>query len=142
MDGDPITSKIIEWLPQRTPSDARFTKPPPEPWDQGTPSQRAAGQRLKKVLMGSLAESGVEMTIPGADGTPARMIKQKVVREQFYANAPEEDDEDDGDSKSETARKQFYRARDRAESQGWLACCKIDGVVYLRLSRREPLEDD
>ena len=46
--------------------------------------QRTAVLRLKRVLMGVLADQGVELPIP-PDGPLVRMIDQEIVREQFYA---------------------------------------------------------
>ena len=43
--------------------------------------------RLKRVLMGALAEQGVERQIP-PDGPTVRMIDQEMVRELFYAHTP------------------------------------------------------
>ena len=43
--------------------------------------------RLKRVLMGALAEQGVERAIP-PDGPAVRMIDQEMVRGLFYGQTP------------------------------------------------------
>ena len=59
-------------------------QPQPDPWAQARrQDQRTAGLRLKRVLMGALADQGVELPIP-PDGPLVRMIDQEIVREQFY----------------------------------------------------------
>ena len=67
--------------------------------------------RLKRVLMGTMAEHGVEREIP-PDGPTVWMIDQEVVRELFYAQTPA-----DGTpkQKAEFRRQQFKRALDWAE---------------------------
>ena len=90
--------------------------------------------RLKRVLMGVLADQGVELPIP-PDGLLVRMINQEIVREQFYAHTPAEGTPA---QKSEFRRKRFNRAVDWAEDQQLIAVAEIDSVTYLRLSRPEP----
>ena len=73
--------------------------------------------RLKRVLMGVLAEHGVELPIP-PDGPAVRMIDQEIVRERFTPDTPA-----DGtpEQKGEFRRKQFNRALDWAEDQQLIA---------------------
>ena len=69
-DGEPITTMVVDWVPA-PPGGAQ---PQPDPWAQARrQDQRTAVLRLKRVLMGALADQGVELPIPpdgpsGADG--------------------------------------------------------------------------
>ena len=129
-DGDPVTTMVVDWQPTGTPGDA---KPGPDPWVEGVrQDQRTAILRLKRVLMGAMAEHGVERQIP-PDGPAVRMIDQEVVRELFYSQTPA-----DGTPKQklDIRRKQFKRALDLAEAQDAIAIHEIDNVVYLRLQPR------
>ena len=129
-DGEPITTMVVDWMP--APPGA--AQPEPDPWAQcRRQDQRTAVLRLKRVLMGVLADQGVELPIP-PDGPLVRMIDQEIVREQFYAHTPA-----DGtpEQKGEFRRKRFNRAVDWAEDQQLIAVVEIDGITYLRLSRPE-----
>ena len=130
-DGEPISTMVVDWVPA-PPGGAQ---PEPDPWAQARrQDQRTAGLRLKRVLMGALADQGVELPIP-PDGPLVRMIDQEIVREQFYVQTPA-----DGTpaQKGEFRRKRFKRAVDWAEDQQLIAVEEIDDVTYLRLSRPDP----
>ena len=131
-DGEPVTSMVVDWQPN-TPG-GNPTQPGPDPWAQTRrQDQRAAVQRLKRVLMSAMAEHGVEREIP-PDGPAVRMIDQEVVRGLYYAQTPA-----DGTpkQKADARRAQFKRALDWAEAQELIASHEIDDVVYLRLCSHE-----
>ena len=131
-DGEPITSMVVDWQPN-TPG-GNQTQPGPDPWAKvRRQDQRAAVQRLKRVLMSAMAEHGVERKIP-PDGPAVRMIDQEVVRGLYYAQTPA-----DGTpkQKADVRRQQFKRALDWAEAQELIASHEIDDVVYLRLCSHE-----
>ena len=135
-DGEPVTTMVVDWQPS-TPG-GNQAQPGPDPWAQSRrQDQRTAVLRLKRVLMGAMAEHGVERQIP-PDGPAVRMIDQEVVRELFYAQTPA-----DGTpkQKADFRRQQFNRALDWAEAQELIASHEIDDVVYLRLCGHKA-EDD
>ena len=134
-DGEPITTMVVDWLPN-APGGNR--QPEPDPWAQARrQDQRTAVLRLKRVMMGALAEHGVELPIP-PDGPSVRMIDQEIVREQFYAQTPA-----DGtpEQKGHSRRQQFLRALDWAEQKQLIGVEEIDGVTYLRLIRPDAGQD-
>jgi len=135
-DGEPITTMVVDWQPAGTPGGHR---PEPDPWAQSRrQDQRTAMLRLKRVLMGAMAEHGVEREIP-PDGPATRMIDQEVVRGLFYAQTPA-----DGtpEQKSHSRRQKFLRALDWAEQQQLIGIDEVDGITYLRLSRPDQEEDE
>jgi AAA domain len=134
-DGEPISTMVVDWVPA-PPGGAQ---PEPDPWAQARrQDQRTAGLRLKRVLMGALADQGVELPIP-PDGPLVRMIDQEIVREQFYVHTPA-----DGTpaQKGEFRRKRFNRAVDWAEDQQLIAVVEIGDVTYLWLIRPDPVRDE
>ena len=133
-DGEPITTMVVDWVPA-PPGGAQ---PQPDPWAQARrQDQRTAVLRLKRVLMGALADQGVELPIP-PDGPLVRMIDQEIVREQFYAHTPA-----DGtpEQKGHFRRQKFLRALDWAEQKQLIGVEEIDGVTYLRLIRPDEEQD-
>ena len=135
-DGEPITSMVVDWQPNMP--GGNQARPGPDPWAQTRrQDQRTAVLRLKRVMMGAMAEHGVERELP-PDGPAAWMIDQKVVREMFFSQTPA-----DGTPKqrADFRRQQFNHARDWAEAQELIASHEIDDVVYLRLCSHKP-EDD
>ena len=59
-DGEPISTMVVDWVPA-PPGGAQ---PELDPWAQARrQDQRTAGLRLKRVLMGALADQGVELPI-------------------------------------------------------------------------------
>jgi AAA domain len=135
-DGEAVTTMIVDWLPAGASGGHR---PGPDPWAAGrTQDQRTAVLRLKRVLMGALAEHGVEREIP-PDGPAAWMIDREVVRGLFYVQTPA-----DGTpaQKTEYRRKQFNRALAWAEAQELITGHEIDGVVYLRLCSLKAGDDN
>ena len=123
-DGDPITSCVINWQPERSPEAV-------DPWtDARLESQRGPALRLKRILMAVLAEHGVELPIPGTDGTVSRWVDQEIVREQFYQATPV-----DGtpQQKGKARRQKFQRALEWAEERRLISICAIEEVTYLRL---------
>jgi hypothetical protein len=128
-DGDPITTLVVDWTPPSvTPEPA---KPPPDPWKARTQPQQAIVDKLKRAMMGAMAERGVSLPIP-PDGPVVRMIEQEKVREIFYsqtvaAGTPAQ--------KAEIRRQQFRRALRWADENGAIAGHEIDAVDYLRLRR-------
>ena len=136
-DGEPITTMVVDWQPNAP--GGNQARPGPDPWAQSRrQDQRAAALRLKRVLMGAMAEHGVEREIP-PDGPAAWMIDQEVVRGLFYAQTAA-----DGTPKQkiEYRRKQFNRALDWAEAQELIVSHEIDDVVYLRLCSHEAGDDN
>ena len=130
-DGEPVSTMVVDWVPA-SPSGAQ---PDPDPWAQSRrQDQRTAVLRLKRALMGLLADQGVELSIP-PDGPLVRMIDQEIVRQQFYDHTPA-----DGtpEQKAEFKRKRFNRAIDWVEDQQLIAVPEIDSITHLRLSRPEP----
>ena len=127
-DAEAITTMVVDWQPN-APGGSQ-AQPGPDRWAQTRrQDQRAAVLRLKRVLMGAMAEHGVEREIP-PDGPAARMIDQEVVRGLYYVQTPA-----DGTPKqrADFRRQQFKRALDWAETQQLIASNEIDAVVYLRL---------
>ena len=135
-DGEPITTMVVDWLPQY--ARRKSGRPGPDPWAQcRRQDQRTAVLRLKRVMMGVLAEHGVEREIP-PDGPTVRMIDQEVVRELFYTQTPA-----DGTPKQKSnSGQQFKRALDWAEQQQLIGIHEIDDVIYLRLNRPDREEGD
>ena len=126
-DGDPITTLVVDWTPPSVTPEP--TKPPPDPWAVRTRAQQAIVDKLKRALMGAMAEHGVSLPIP-PDGPVVRMIEQEKVREIFYgqtvaAGTPAQ--------KAELRRKQFIRSLKWADENSIIAGHEIDGVDYLRL---------
>jgi hypothetical protein len=131
-DAEAITTMVVDWQPN-APGGSQ-AQPGPDRWAQTRrQDQRAAVLRLKRVLMGAMAEHGVEREIP-PDGRAARMIDQEVVRGLYYVQTPA-----DGTPKqrADFRRQQFKRALDWAEAQELIASHEIDDVVYLRLCSHE-----
>jgi hypothetical protein len=128
-DGEPETTMVVDWQPAGAPGG---TGPEPDPWAEcRRQDQRTAVLRLKRVLMGAMAEHGVEREIP-PDGPAVRMIDQEVVRGLYYAQTPADGTTDE---KSHFRRQKFLRALDWAQEQQLIGISEIDGVTYLRLSR-------
>ena len=110
-DGEPISTMIVDWLPN-APGGA--SGPGPDPWAQGRrEGQRSAVLRLKRILMGALAEHGVEREIP-PNGPTVWMIDQEVVRKLFYEQTLAEGTPK---QKYNFRRARFNRALDWAESE-------------------------
>jgi hypothetical protein len=136
-DGEPVTTMVVDWQPN--PPGGNQARPGPDPWAQSRrQDQRAAVLRLKRVMMGAMAEHGVEREIP-QDGPAVWMIDQKVVRGLFFTQTPA-----DGTpkQKADFRRQQFNRALDWAEAQELIASYEIDDVVYLRLCSHKPEDDN
>jgi hypothetical protein len=133
-DGEPVSTMVVDWSAAPTQPQSE-----PDPWAQGRrQDQRTAVLRLKRVLMGVLADQGVDLPIP-PDGPMVRMVDQEIVREQFYAHTPA-----DGTpaQKGEFRRKRFNRAVDWAEDQQLIAVVEIGDVTYLWLIRPDPVRDE
>ena len=133
-DGDPITTLVVDWTPPSVAPEP--TKPPRDPWAVRTRTQQAIVDKLKRALMGAMAEHGVSLPIP-PDGPVVRMIEQETVREIFYgqtvaAGTPAQ--------KAELRRKQFIRSLKWADENSIIAGHEIDGVDYLRLCRPDEAE--
>jgi hypothetical protein len=151
-DGEAITTMVIDWLPSGS---VEVAPAPDDPWIKGCrrDDQRVAMARLKRVLLVALAEQGVEQPIPDAlprrtsppsigdevrprsasDAPAVRMVPQEIVREAFYLCTP--------DDPRQTQRSRFDRTRDHAEWLELIQAGKVDGVVYLWLTRPEKDED-
>ena len=136
-DGEPVTTMVVDWQPN--PPSGNQARPGPDPWAQSRrQDQRAAVLRLKRLMMGAMAEHGVEREIP-PDGPAVRMIDQAVVRELFYAQTAAEGTPK---QKADFRRQQFNRALDWAEAQELIASLEIDDVVYLRLCSHKAEDDN
>ena len=136
-DGEPVTTMVVDWLPN-VPG-GNQGRSGPDPWAQSRrEDQRFAVLRLKRVMMGALAEHGVEREIP-PNGPAVRMIDQEVVRGLFYAETTA-----DGTPKqrADFRRQQFNRARNWAQAQELIAILEIDDVIYLRLCSHQPEDDN
>jgi AAA domain len=134
-DGEPINTMVVEWAPA-PPGGMQAEQ---DPWAQARrQDQRTAGLRLKRVLLGALADQGVELPIL-PDGPLVRMIDQEIVREQFYAHTPA-----DGtpDQKGHFRRQKFLRALDWAEQKQLIVVQEINGITYLRLQPDERQDGD
>src|SRR5215831_665495 len=84
-DGDPITTRVVDWLP---PGSVQAAPAPDDPWAKPRrQDQRTAVLRLKRVLMTILAEQGVDLPIT-PEGPTVRMVDQERVRKTFYASTP------------------------------------------------------
>ena len=133
-DDEPISTMVVDWVPA-PPGGAQ---PQRDPWAQARrQDQRTAGLRLKRVLMGALADQGVELPILPNEPL-VRMIDQEIVRAQFYAHTPA-----DGtpEQKGHSRRQKFLRALDWAEQKQLIGVEEIDGVTYLRLIRPDAGQD-
>jgi hypothetical protein len=140
-DGDPITTMVVDWSPAGATGGVNIAdcRPPLDPWAESRrQDQKTAVLRLKRALMSVLADKGVDLAIP-PDGPVARMVDQKIVREEFYSHTPA-----DGtpEQKGEFRRQKFVRALDWAEQKQLVGIEEIDGVTYLRLSRPDLAEED
>jgi hypothetical protein len=83
-DGEPISTMVVDW--NVTAADGAYAQS--DPWAAARrQDQRTAVLRLKRVLMGLLADQGVALPIL-PDGPTARMIDQGTVRERFYSRTP------------------------------------------------------
>ncbi len=134
-DGEPITTMVVDWLP----NSPGGNRPEPDPWAEcRRQDQRTAVLRLKRVLMDILADRGVDLLIP-PDGPTVRMVDQEIVREQFYSRTPVE-----GTPKQKRQLRflQFKRALGWAEDQQLIGIEEIDDVTYLRLSRPDQEEEE
>jgi AAA domain len=134
-DGEAITTLVIDWQPV-PPGGAQQQA---DPWAQGRKQeQRTAALRLKRVLMGILADEGVELPIP-PDGPVVRMVAQRIVQNEFYMHTPV-----DGtpEQKRKIRHQQFSRALAWAEDKQLIGVEEIDDVTYLRLTRPDPEDDD
>ena len=138
-DGEPVTTMVVNWSAEGGPAGGVSSHK--DPWAEARrQDQRTALLRLKRVLMGVLADRGVELPIP-PDGPTVRMIDQEIVRERFYAATPADGSPE---QKGEFRRKRFSRAVDWAEDQRLIGVEEIGGVTYLWLinSRPESGEQD
>jgi hypothetical protein len=146
-DGDPITTRVVDWLPPQATQEAAW---PDDPWLKGcrTIDQRANVSRFKRVLLETLAEHGAERPIPvselpseldppigpevqtpSSDTPTVRMVDQRQVRAAFDLATPQDD--------RRTRYSQFKTARDWAEQLGLLRASKIDDTTYLWLAKPE-----
>jgi hypothetical protein len=125
---------VVDW--QAAP--AGDTAAPPDPWQQcRRRDQQTALLRLKRILMGILAEKGVELPIP-PNGPAVRMVDQEIVREQFYIQTPT-----DGTSeqKGRFRRQRYLSALDWAEQKRLIGVVEIDDVTYLYLVNQAETEE-
>jgi len=134
-DGDPITTMVVDWLP---PGSVQAAPASDDPWAKPKrQDQRTAVLRLKRVLMGILAEQGVDLPVE-PEGPAVRMVDQNLVRKAFYAGTPH--DEGTPERKGHFRRQKFLRALDWAEDEQLIGITEIDGVTYLWLTR--PSEEE
>jgi len=134
-DGEAVTTLVINWQPV-SPGGAQSQT---DPWAQGRKQeQRTAALRLKRVLMGILADHGVELPIP-PDGPAVRMVAQKIVQKEFYAHTPVDGTPEE---KRKIRYQQFTRALAWAEAQQLIGVEEIEYVTYLRLTRPDPEGDE
>lgn len=133
-DGDPITTMVVDWQ-QGNPAGEAGTQP--DPWTEPRrQDQRTAVLRLKRVLMGILADRGVELPIP-SNGPIVRMVDQELVREQFYLQTSADGTQE---QKGRSRRQQFRRALEWAEEKQLVGVGEIDGKTYLWLVRQQPTD--
>jgi hypothetical protein len=134
-DGDPITTRVVDWLP---PGTREAAPAPDDPWTKPKrQDQRTAALRLKRVLMTILADQGVDLAI-SPNGPVVRMVEQKLVRKAFYASTPA-----DGtpEQQGRFRRQKFLAALDWAEQEQLIGAGEVNEVSYLWLARPEP-EDE
>ena len=135
-DGDPVTTLVIDW------ATGPATPPPPPPQDPWLQCRRADQQiavtRLKRVLMATLVEHGVDLPIT-PNGSTVHMIDREIIRTEFYAQTAA-----DGTpaQKGEFRRKQFNRALDWTEQQKLIGIRELDGTTYLWLMSPSPDEGE
>ena len=137
-DGDPITTKVVDWLPAGA-TGGGAPRPPRDPWaEPKRQDQKTAVLRLKRILMEVLADQGVDLPIP-PDGPIVRMVDQAIVRAEFYIHTPV-----DGtpEQKRKARHMQFSRALAWAEERQLIGVEEIDEVTYLRLTRPDPQDHD
>jgi hypothetical protein len=133
-DGNPIKSMVVDWTVP-----ASSASPTQDPWETvRREDQRTAVMRLKRALMATLAELGVELPIP-PDGPVVRMIKQEDVRKAFYALTPAEGTPA---QKAKQRRQKFIRALDWAEAKGVIAIHEIGEDSFLHLCSFRSDEDE
>jgi hypothetical protein len=117
---------VVDWhaVPAgETPAEA-------DPWKQcRRQDQQTAVLRLKRILMGILAEKGVELPIP-PDGPVVRMVDQEIVRERFYMQTPAEGTPE---QKGRFRRQRYLSALDWAEQKRLIGALEIGGLTYLYL---------
>jgi hypothetical protein len=101
-----------------------------DPWQQcRRQDQQTAVLRLKRILMGILAEKGVELPItPG--GPEVRMVDQEIVREQFYMQTLAEGTPE---QKGRFRRQRYLSALDWADRKRLIGVVEIGGLTYLYL---------
>jgi len=134
-DGDPITTRVVDWLP---PGSAQAAPAADDPWARPKrQDQRTAVLRLKRVLMAILAEQGVDLPI-APDGPVVRMVDQKLVRKAFYACTPAEGTPE---QKGRFRRQKFLAALDWAEQNQLIGAGEINRVSYLWLARPKAEEE-
>jgi hypothetical protein len=131
-DGDPVTTKVVDWGPPAGGGGGGTATRPKDPWAEARrEDQRAALLRLKRVLMAILADQGVDLPIP-PDGPIVRMVAQELVRAEYFAHTPA-----DGtpEHKRKARHMQFSRSLAYAEGKELVGVEEIDDVTYLRLTR-------
>jgi hypothetical protein len=131
-DGEPETTMVVDWSP---PGSAQAESVPNDPWAKPKrQDQRTAVLRLKRVLMTTLAEQGVDLPI-SPDGPTVRMVDQERVRKAFYASTAA-----DGTPKQKRQFRyaQFKRALDWAEQERLIAIREIGDITYIWLTRPDP----
>ena len=92
--------------------------------------------RLKRVLMGILADQGVDLPI-APDGPVVRMVDQKALRAAFYAATPAEEA---AQQTRQARHAQFKAALAWAEAERLIGIGEINKVPYAWLTK--PGEDE
>jgi hypothetical protein len=137
-DGEPVTTLVVDWT--SGPGAAQPAPPPKDPWGQSRQrSQQVVAKRLKRAVMSTLAEHGVDLSI-APNGPTVRMVDQEIVREEFYRHTSAPDGTPE--QKASFRRKQFRRAIEWAEVQELIESQEVDEKTYLWLTRPEPSHED
>jgi hypothetical protein len=134
VDGDPVTTLIVNWQPAMSGGPVQAPK---DPWETcRRQDQQTAVLRLKRALLDTLTEQGTERPIP-PDGPSVRMIDQATVQQLFFSRTPT-----DGNGKQKLQQRslQFSRALGWAERNDLIGIGEIEGTTYLWLTHTQ--EDD
>ena len=120
--GVPITTLVIEWLPEDEANHAA-AKPKADPWSKSL-------RLLRQVLMNMLADSGSNQK-PYPDGPTVRAVDLELVRSEFYKSHPATGDTK---TKADARRQAFVRAVRDAQAKGLIGTRDIGAVTFVWLA--------
>jgi hypothetical protein len=120
--GVPITTLVIEWLPEDEANPAA-AKPKADQWSKSL-------RLLRQVLMNMLADSGSNQK-PYPDGPTVRAVDLESVRSEFYKSHPATGD---AKAKADARRQAFARAVRDAQAKGLIGTRDIGAVTFVWLA--------